>query len=431
LGPGLAGATLSQVITLTAVNGPVEVISISITGAGWSLSGTGWTPGIVSTRGSQTFTVSVTQVANGSYTGQVTLNTTDGIYTIKLTALYQAGLVISSILPMPTNRPGTTVSILSATQVGTLVTLNFASPFYYAPLTGIRVQLGVNGYDGDWFVASISSDHKSLTYNAVATGLAPFISGTAVPPGLGTALDRVVIFFENPNAVGNINITSIEINDSTIEVPSNLVFPIVFIPLAMIGVSLFYDHSLLGQKNFTITVDNNGSVTPLIINQSTFSVSIFSDNPLTGTNKKLVFGDTLGDTYGADYLPGQSSEPGAIQLNNPLWDNPGVEKILQRLEIYYENLGICQLGLNIQVWRPTLNAGAGGFDTKIVSIQIGDASADGSDRSAYFDLQISGELILATITRPINLSGGGTNGPCSITGLTPHFSDVGEKVEGV
>jgi hypothetical protein len=111
-------------------------------------------------------------------------------------------------------------------------------------------------------------------------------------------------------------------------------------------------------------------------------------------------------------------------FNGALWDNPGSEKTLHRLEVFYENVGICTgLKLDISVWRPSLTPP--GFDSMTQTISLGDASADLSERTTFFDVDLSGELIIAKITR---LS---ATGAVSILGFTPHFEDRGEKVENV
>lgn len=112
-------------------------------------------------------------------------------------------------------------------------------------------------------------------------------------------------------------------------------------------------------------------------------------------------------------------------FNGALWNNPGVEKTLRRLEVFYENVGVCTgLKLDISVWRPSLTPPA--FDVAPSNqITIGDVSADLSERSAFFDVNLSGEIIIAKLTRLAS------TGPVSLLGFTPHFEDRGEKVENV
>jgi hypothetical protein len=111
-------------------------------------------------------------------------------------------------------------------------------------------------------------------------------------------------------------------------------------------------------------------------------------------------------------------------FNGSVWDKPGYEKNLGRFEVFYEDYGVCTgLKLTIQVWRPSATPPV--IDSQTRTISIGTVAADRTEKSAYFDVNMAGELILVTLTRNAN------TGPVSILGFTPWFIDAGEKVENV
>jgi hypothetical protein len=118
-----------------------------------------------------------------------------------------------------------------------------------------------------------------------------------------------------------------------------------------------------------------------------------------------------------------SAIAGVLIFNGTLWDEPGQEKKLRRIQVYYENYGIFTLTATVSVWRPSISADF--FDQKIVTVSAGSALADLSERTMFFDIQIAGEIIL------LQLSRAASSGPVSITGALPEFEEGGgEKVAG-
>lgn len=433
LGPTVAGRSLSQLITLIAKGTPIGVISVSITGSGWSITGAGWVPVTIPLNSQQTLTVNITQAANGVYPGTLTINTTIGIIQVPLSATYAAGLVYQGATGngFPPDKPGQVSSIIAASQSGAVVTLTLATPIYYVigSSLGIAVAIGIVGYDGTWEIGTVSSDGKTVTYTAITTGLAPFNSSSGTPPGLLTTLSIALLSFYNPTGA-SITISGITVNDPNFTFPGLSTenggaasFPFVITAGNSGFVEMFYNHAELGQITVTLTVANNGSVPSLVIQILAYTVAVFPFSPLNGTGLTVAFGTNTSKVYNADTLPSNGAIDSVLIFNDPLWEQPGMEKTLIRLEVFYENFGVCQLKLLLQSFRQAMNNGAGGIDQQLGTILIGDVTADGSDRSAFFDLEISGEVILATVTRPAN------SGICSLTGFTPHFADRGEKVE--
>jgi hypothetical protein len=113
-----------------------------------------------------------------------------------------------------------------------------------------------------------------------------------------------------------------------------------------------------------------------------------------------------------------------IEFNGSLWQQVGQEKTIERLLVYYENIGVCSgLRFDIICLRPSISPDT--YDTVTKNISIGTVDATGEDRSAYVDIVASGEILFLRMTRVRD------TGPCSILAITPFFADRGEKVENV
>lgn len=119
-------------------------------------------------------------------------------------------------------------------------------------------------------------------------------------------------------------------------------------------------------------------------------------------------------------LNGQQA--GVLIFNGTLWDVPGFEKKLRRVRFWYENFGVAVLTATVSSWRPSV--GADSFDQKTASASLGTALADQTERTGFFDIQISGELIILQVSRA---AGGGS---ISLIGFLPEFEEGGERVEG-
>jgi len=142
--------------------------------------------------------------------------------------------------------------------------------------------------------------------------------------------------------------------------------------------------------------------------------------------RRLLFSFTTNDpvvtTQYLDPTNLNGQQAGVLIFNGTLWDVPGFEKKLRRVRFWYENFGVGVLTATVSSWRPSV--GADSFDQKTASASIGTALADQTERTGFFDIQISGELIILQISR----AGGG--GAVSLLGFLPEFEDGGEKVEG-
>jgi hypothetical protein len=135
------------------------------------------------------------------------------------------------------------------------------------------------------------------------------------------------------------------------------------------------------------------------------------------TNAPIVTTQYLDPTN----LNGQQA--GVLIFNGTIWDVPGFEKKLRRIRYWYENYGVAVLTATVSSPRPS--QGVDFLDSKSATSSLGSVAADQSERTGFFDVQISGELIFLNISR---VAGGGS---VSLIGFLPEFEDGGEKVEGI
>lgn len=171
-----------------------------------------------------------------------------------------------------------------------------------------------------------------------------------------------------------------------------------------------------GAGDGALLVGNSYVIIPVSVLPSNIKRMFLGFNdPVLGPNLKYI---TSPIAYNSD-------QPTTLVFNGTIFKKPSVEKTVLRVWVAYENLGVCTLTLELKVWRPQLNNGAGGWDSKTSLLQLGDASADGSERTGYFDLENEGEIIVMTITRAAS------SGPMALISLIPEFVPAGEKVEGV
>jgi len=109
-------------------------------------------------------------------------------------------------------------------------------------------------------------------------------------------------------------------------------------------------------------------------------------------------------------------------FNGTLWDNVSSEKVIRRLQFYYENLGVCTLTATVRVQRYDRNGNVF-TDTQSSTVTIGTEEADGLEYSSFFDFQLAGEIVYVDIVREAEA------GQCSLYMFVPFIEDKGEKVE--
>jgi hypothetical protein len=206
----------------------------------------------------------------------------------------------------------------------------------------------------------------------------------------------------------------------TLPVTINPGDPIVYFPL-------LFTPTDVGLANGTLefTTDLVAPQHLVDVTLAVFVVPFIAVSVLDNSSRVIFFGFDSGslkfiETNDYNY----SDQDSALEFNGALWERPGYENTIERIEVYYENIGVCTgLTATLTILRPSI--GPDVMDIVTQTISIGTASADGTDRTAYFDLTASGEIMRLSLTR-IKASG-----PCSITAIRPCFADRGEKVENV
>jgi hypothetical protein len=278
---------------------------------------------------------------------------------------------------------------------------------------------------GSYTTSVVIHDSNGRTYTLVIT--ATFVDPTATlianptsvtfPKNvLGTTPAMVTVALSN-NTGGPIVVSGFTAVGLPFSCTTAVPFTIADTTSTNITLQATYD--VVGSFLGSITVHSSGL--DLVIPVSVMVVFLFSVNVLLNTSSAILLGflNSTEQFDGSTFNPAIDS---VLIFNGSLWNSPGNEKTLARMEVYYENVGVCTgLKLDISVWRPSDNA----YDTQSKTITIGDVSADLSERSAYFDVNMSGELIVIQLTRLAS------SGPVSLLGFVPWFSDRGEKVGDV
>lgn len=264
--------------------------------------------------------------------------------------------------------------------------------------TGVGVGAALSVTPGPVVFPNTITTHSATPINVVVKNvgtLAVTLTGITLLGGAPYGLTGLPGFnlVLNPGDTTNFNVTftptSVGIFNDTVRIATTTIgnvdtavqgSGVPIIPVAVIGQNI--------RKLVTSFVDNLGNVLHKFIDSSNFN------NTLLG---------------------------GTLIFNGTLWDVPGYEKALRRLQVFYENYGVATLTLTTSVFRPSVSPD--NFDQQVQSINIGTNAADLSERSAFFDVQTSGEIIIIQLSRAAN------GGPVSLIGFLPEFEEKGEKVE--
>jgi len=252
----------------------------------------------------------------------------------------------------------------------------------------------------------------------------------------------------NPAAVTfNINVLGAVDQDVVVVVSNNTGAPVTITGIVVAGIPFACpdvppitindgtSHNFTARAHYTTVGIFSGSITfqnalaDVVVALYVTVEFLFSVNPLLNTSRAILMGFVnagIGMPKKFDGTDFDGELNNVLIFNGTLWDNPGNEKVLRRLQVFYENVGVCTgLKLDVKSWRPTLTPPPGQFDTVTRTITIGNANADSEEMSAFFDVELAGELIVAQLTRLAD------TGSVSILGFIPHFEDKGEKVESV
>lgn len=292
-------------------------------------------------------------------------------------------------------------------------------------------------------IAGTFNDTLNITTSAGVDG-APYstpITGTA--PGAGGALNvsPSPIVFPNtitthtatPIAVTVKNVGSANVVINTIALVGGAPFgltglpglPLTLTPGTTTTFNVTATPTLIGFFNDIVRIGTAGignvDTAVQMLAVALLPVAIITDNV-----RRLLFSSTTAvpvvTTQYLDPTNLNGQQLSTLIFNGTLWDVPGFEKKLRRIRFWYENYGVAVLTATVSAHRP--RQGADFFDVKTANASLGTALADLTERTGFFDVQISGELITFQITN----AGGG--GPVSLIGFLPEFEDGGEKVEG-
>jgi hypothetical protein len=320
-------------------------------------------------------------------------------------------------------------------------------PISIPPFSAVNLPCSVTatvvGADAATFTFTHNGTNSPTTYLVTATAFAgpgpvvqivPHINGDSLgvvpnPTKVNTHTNFGVNFQNPGNATYNVT-AAVFTGDAAFseDVPDNPGFPFAVNPGDSIPWFIDFDPTEIGNLigNVQFATDAAAPQDLVDVPLSGLSVLLVPVHVLVGDERKpwIGFGggSTVPRTVGSDY-----NNPDVTSLfifNGTLWDKPGFEKTLRRLEVFYANLGVCELRLTVTSYRPTLS-GPNKFDSQSVNITIGDATADETERSQFFDVTMAGEILTLRVTRFAN------SGPCALIGFTPYFEDKGEKVEDV
>jgi hypothetical protein len=292
-------------------------------------------------------------------------------------------------------------------------------------------------------IAGTFNDSLSVTTSS-GTDNSPYstaISGTA--PGAGGALNvsPSPIIFPNtilthaaaPIVVTVKNVGSANVVINTIALLGGAPFgltglpalPLTLVPNATTTFNVTATPGTVGFFADTVRIGTAG-IGNVDTGVQIISVALIPVGIITDNLRRLLFSSTTSvPVVTTQYLDPSNlngQQASTLIFNGTIWDVPGFEKKLRRIRFWYENFGVAVLTVTVSSWRP--NVGSDSFDQKTANASFGTVLADQTERTGFFDVQISGEIIIMQISR----AGGG--GAVSLLGFLPEFEDGGEKVEG-
>ena len=357
--------------------------------------------GNVSTSGSSSLVLKI--ICSGNSGGTATLNN------ITVTG---AGYTLSGLPSFPhVMHEGDTVSInviltptSTTTFTGTVsVTSTKGTPS--VPLTGVGVAVNVS-------IVPAQLDFGQQVINFAASFLSVTITNNT-----GSSMQLLTGTFTNADYAFHSTSPAFPI---TIANGGNAVLKVIITP------------SVTGPDNGTLTITTTIGGYTITIALSAVGILFVESIPLTNSLRNFVlgFGPITGGSpsnaqaYQVDPTDFNSELAQTLIFNNTIWDEPGQEKALRRVEVGYENVGVCTLTLSVTSIRYD-QVGNRVVDSQSSTITIGNSAADGQDYTQFADLQISGELLMLSVARAASA------GNCSLTWFTPQFEGKGVKVGNV
>jgi len=278
-------------------------------------------------------------------------------------------------------------------------------------------------------VCQVVTSLGTFTISCTATAAAnPLI--TISPPQL-TFPVQIVGSFQfltvtiTNNSGSPVPLTNPVFSDPTFSfVPPAPVFPVTIAAGSNVTMNIQSNPDAFGAFVGTLTM-TAGVSDILTIPMTAIAVLFFEQNALTGTDYVFLLGfGAPSDVQEVDPFNVNSELGQTLIFNGTLWDGVSSEKVIRRLQFYYENFGVCTLTATAQVQRYDRNGGVF-TDQKTSTVTFGTVEADELEYSAFFDFQVAGEIINVTINREPNA------GPCYLYMFVPFIEPKGEKVENV
>lgn len=402
------GTPVNLVITITNTGTANLIISaIVVTGTGYSFSGI-VIPKTIAPSAFATFTLTFVPPAAGSFNGTCTIthNATGTPYVAALSGSASnpaTGGGILSWAPSQLTFPDTTVNTSSLPQVITL--------------------------------SNIGTGPLSISSLLFASGVN--FSLSLQPQGAALYIMRKTVRRRKERPVQSVNVSMKVPRPQVFRASTRKLtrwmpqpyfraqFPIQLAPGDSIQISVIFTPLSLGLLTDVLNVQTDLQAAAYQIPVQGNGVLLIPVAIITDNTRALLF-SYINDTLVVNHLtmnPADLNSEVACAFipNGNLWNMPGIEKQINQIEFFYENLGVATLTVSITSHRPS--AGADNFQTVTSTMVIGTALADGTERSAMCDLIISGEILTMTVSRAA------LGGPVSLIGYIPHFEERGEKVE--
>jgi hypothetical protein len=274
---------------------------------------------------------------------------------------------------------------------------------------------------------NVFANTGGVSAGVIANSLAGILS--VVPSSL--AFPDTVVGTQAPSqnvVITNLSPTAITLGPPMFSLPefaftSAPSFPVSLAPNASLTLGLTVTPQLPGPHFYTLTILTNIINTEVVIGAAVVAVSFVVVNALRGTNYIFLMGyGPVSETRQVNPTD-VNSELGQLMIfNGTLWGAISSEKVIRRLQFYYENLGQCVLTATATVQRYD-RQGNVFTDSQSSTVTIGTPTPDGLEYSSFFDFQLAGEIVTLTITRAPS------TGPCSLYMFVPSIEDKGEKVE--
>jgi hypothetical protein len=306
------------------------------------------------------------------------------------------------------NVPGFPYTLVSqATPWNFTVNINEPAGTYTTILT-INTSLGAFTYPISVTIANttaVTVTPTSLSFPATVIGDTSQAMGVGIVGG-ASPVEIATPSFSNP--------------DFSI-IGSSSPLPTLLYPGATITLDIVFTPSVSGIDVGTMTIPVGEGA--FVVDLVGVGLVFIEQNALQGIDYVFLLGfGPTSDVQEIDSTNLNSELSQTLVFNGTLWDGVSSEKVIRRLQFYFEDLGVCTLTATATVQRYR-DDGTIFLDVKKSVVTFGTPEATGMERSAFFDFQLAGEIIYVQIDREPDA------GPCSIYQFVPFIEVKGEKVE--